>query len=349
MPRWVVAGAGALAFAFAALMLAPAGRSAENAPAVAGKLSAPTVRYGRDIRPLLSDRCFRCHGPDAKTRAADLRLDLRELATAARKHGAAIVPGKPEESELWKRVTAASVDDRMPPASSNKKYLSPEELELVRRWIADGAPYEPHWSFVPPARPAVPEVRDPATARNPIDRFIVAELDRQGIAPSPEAPRETLIRRLFLDVTGLPPTPEETDAFLADPRPDAYEQWVDKLLTTEPYKSRYAERMAVPWLDASRYADTCGIHMDAGRQMWLWRDWVLNAFRDNVPFDRFVTEQMAGDLLPDATMQQRIASGFNRNHVTTDEGGAIPEEYLVEYAVDRASTTGSVFLGLTVG
>ncbi len=307
------------------------------------------IRYGRDIRPLLSDRCFKCHGPDPKTRAAELRLDLREIAIGDRKGGAAIVPGDPLASQLWRRVTSEDPDERMPPPDSNKRPLSAEERELVRRWITEGAPYEPHWAFVAPKRLDPPHVGDASSVRNPIDAFILAELDRHRMTPSPEASRETLIRRVFLDLTGLPPTPEELDAWLADRRPDAYERWIDKLLTQDPYRSRYAERMAVPWLDAGRYADTCGIHMDAGRQMWLWRDWVLQAFRDNMPFDRFVTEQIAGDLIPNATDQQKIASGFNRNHVTTDEGGAINEEYLVEYAVDRASTTGSVFLGLTVG
>jgi hypothetical protein len=291
-----------------------------------------------------------------------LRLDEREAAIASRKRGAAIVPGNPDASLLWQRISSSDPHEQMPPPNSNKRLLSAEERELIRRWIADGAVYEPHWAFIAPERPAVPEVDHSQWCRTPVDRFVLARLrgqSRSGVAkarleaedvqPSPEAGRAELIRRLFLDLTGLPPTPEETDAFLMDNRPDAYERWIDKLFTEEPYRTRYAERMAVPWLDASRYADTCGIHMDAGRQMWLWRDWVLQAYRNNMPFDRFVTEQLAGDLLPNATVDQKIASGFNRNHVTTDEGGAINEEYLVEYAVDRASTTGSVFLGLTLG
>ncbi|MCC6676445.1 MAG: PSD1 domain-containing protein [Phycisphaerales bacterium] len=315
-------------------------------------LTGPSVRYGRDIRPILSDRCFQCHGPDAQKREAGLRLDLREEALAVRKDGpAAIVPGQSGESELWRRVTNSDPDEVMPPSNSHKRALTDGEKALLKRWIDEGAAYEPHWSFVPPARPAVPQLAGPAAAwvRNPIDAFIWAGLQARGWTPSPEAPRDVLLRRVFLDLTGLPPTPDELDAFLADERPDAYERWVDKLLTEEPYRTRYAERMATPWMDQARYADTCGIHMDAGRQMWLWRDWVIEAYRSGMPFDRFVTEQLAGDLMPGASESQRIASGFNRNHVTTDEGGAIAEEYLVEYAVDRTATTSSVLLGLTVG
>jgi hypothetical protein len=308
------------------------------------------VRYDRDVRPLLSDRCFKCHGPDASQRRAELRLDLREGALRPRKRkGPAIVPGDPQHSELWRRVSSDDPDERMPPPGSNKRPLSPRERELVRRWIADGAVYEPHWSFVPPVRPQLPQVRNAAWCRNPVDSLVLARLEKEGIEPAPEADAQTLLRRVFLDLTGLPPEPEDLDELISDTRPGAYERWVDRLLTEEPYVSRYAERMASPWLDGARYADTIGIHTDAGRQMWPWRDWVLRAFRDNMPFDRFLREQLAGDLLPEATDDQKVASGFNRAHVMTDEGGAIPEEYLVEYAVDRAATTGSVFLGLTLG
>ncbi len=341
-----LAGACALALcATVTVMPWPGGTAHAEEPA--GAVS--DIRFGRDIRPILSDRCFKCHGPDIGTRAANLRLDLREAATELRKGGAAVVPGSPESSRLWQRVTSDDPHFRMPPPDSNKRPLTADEQNLVRRWIEAGAPYEPHWAFQPPRRPPVPQVRDAAWVRGPVDRFVLASLERQGIRPSAEADRTTLIRRAFLDLTGLPPTPDETNAFLADTRPDAWERWLEKLLTEEPYRTRYAERMTVPWLDAARYADTSGIHTDAGRQMWLWRDWVLHAYRDNMRFDRFVTEQLAGDLLPEATEQQKIASGFNRNHVTTDEGGAISEEYLVEYAADRTSTTGSVFLGLTLG
>ncbi|MSR47790.1 MAG: DUF1553 domain-containing protein [Planctomycetes bacterium] len=315
-----------------------------------GESTLPTViRYDRDIRPLLADRCFTCHGPDDSKRRGKLRLDDPEFALAQREHGAALVPGDVDASELWARVTHESAKKRMPPADSRKKPLTQDEQELLRRWIEQGAKYETHWSFTAPTRPDLPTVRHPDWSKNPIDRFIAQKLEAQGVPPGALADRATLLRRLFLELTGLPPTLEELDAFVADARPDAYERQVDRIFAEEPYKSRYAERMATPWLDAARYADTCGIHTDAGRQIWPWRDWLLGALRDNLPFDRFVTEQLAGDLLPDATEATRIASGFHRNHVTTDEGGAIAEEYLVEYAVDRVATTGSVFLGLTVG
>jgi mono/diheme cytochrome c family protein len=322
-----------------ALAVAALASSLAGAAVVPGGERVQPVRYGRDIRPVLSDRCFVCHGPDPGERKAELRLDLP--------NNAAIVAGSLERSELWARVTSAEADERMPPAASHKKALSPDELALVRRWIESGAEYEEHWAFVPPERPEVPAAAD--WARGELDAFVAAEQARNGIAPSPEADRATLLRRVFLDLTGLPPTPEELESFLADEGPEAYERWVERLLFDEPYVSRYAERMAVPWLDAARYADTSGIHMDAGRQIWLWRDWVLAALRDGMPFDQFLTEQLAGDLLPEATARQKVASGFNRNHVTTDEGGAIAAEYLVEYAVDRAATTGSVFLGMTMG
>lgn len=332
--------------ACAGLALAAAG-GVEHAAAIVD--SAPVPTYGRDVRPILADRCFACHGPDAGTREAKLRLDTFEGATAARKYGAAIVPGDAEASLLLERIHAEDEHERMPPANSGKRALSDDERETLRRWIEAGAEYQPHWAFVAPVRPELPDVRDEAWCRNEVDRFVLARLEADGIAPSPSAEREVLARRVFLDVTGLPPTPEEIDAFVADTRADAYERLVDRLMNDEPYRSRHAERMAQPWLDAARYADTNGIHTDAGRQMWAWRDWILAAFRDGMPFDRFLTEQIAGDLLPDATDASRTATGFLRNHVMTDEGGAIPEEYLVEYAVDRTATTSSVFLGLTMG
>lgn len=304
------------------------------------------VRYGRDIRPLLSDRCFKCHGFDPKSRKAELRLDLAESAYAERDGSHALVPGDIDASELFARITSDDPKLQMPPPDAGKRMFSAEEVELFRRWIEQGAEYEPHWAFVPPKQAAVPSTRTRTT--NPLDAFVAANLEAHGLELSAEAPREVLLRRLFLDVTGLPPTPEELDAFLADTAADAYERWVDKLLSEEPYVSRYAERMAAPWLDQARYADTSGIHMDAGRQIWPWRDWVLEAYRSNKPFDEFVVEQLAGDLLPNPTLAQKVASGFNRNHVTTDEGGAIDEEYKVEYAADRVATTGSVFLGLTL-
>jgi len=326
------------------------GLASSESPAELGGPARANVRYGRDVRPILSDRCFQCHGPDPATREAGLRLDEHAGATAARKGGpGAIVPGDAGASELIRRITSTDPNLMMPPPTSNKRPLSPEEKETLRSWVEQGAEYEPHWAFVPPVAPALPEVRGESWARNEIDRFVLAGLEARGVEPSPAADGATLLRRVFLDLTGLPPTPEELDAFLADGASDAYERWVERLLTQEPYRTRVAERMTAPWLDAARYADTCGIHMDNGRQMWAWRDWVIEAFRSNMPYDRFLTEQIAGDLLPEATQSQKVASGFNRNHVTTDEGGAIAAEYLVEYAVDRVSTTSTVFLGLTMG
>ncbi len=320
-------------------------------PALAAQSAEPpaAIRYDRDIRPILADRCFKCHGPDAAARKAELRLDERADAVRDREGSCAIVPGNADDSDLWLRVTTDDDDDHMPPRDSGKKAITPAEAELLRAWIEQGAPYEPHWSFVPPTRPPLPAVHDLGWCRTEIDRFVLAELERHGIAPGPEAERRTLVRRAFLLLTGLPPTPAESDAFAADAAPDAYERLVHRLLYDEPWRSRFAEHIASPWLDAARYADTSGIHTDAGRQIWPWRDWVLRAFRDGMPFDRFLTEQLAGDLLPDATQDQRVATGFLRNHVTTDEGGAIDAEYLVEYAVDRTATTGEVFLGLTLG
>lgn len=337
-----------LAAPLVALALAGVGVGAR-----AGELGrAAEVRYARDVRPILSDRCFQCHGPDGGSRQAGLRLDERESALAARDGVAAIVPGSSGLSELVRRIESHDPAVAMPPATANKRPLSDSEKATLRRWIDEGAAYEPHWAFVAPQKPALPAPERVTWCRNEIDRFTLAAMERAGTAPSPEANPATLARRAFLDLTGLPPTPEEVAAFVADhaAAPDsAFERLVDRLLGDDPYRTRVAERLAAPWLDGARYADTCGIHTDAGRQMWPWRDWVLRAFRDGMPFDRFLVEQLAGDLLPDATLDQLVASGFNRNHVITDEGGAIAEEYLVEYAVDRVSTTSAVFLGLTTG
>ena len=317
--------------------------------AVAGLPEPEPIQYGRDIRPILSDRCFLCHGPDRAHQQAGLRLDIRAEAIASRPNGAAIVPGNAEASELWKRITSHDASKVMPTPESGKRAITPDERELLRRWIDEGAAYETHWAFTAPVAQARPAVQHESWSRNDIDRFILARLERAGISPGSEATPIDLVRRLYLDLTGLPPTPEETDAYLADAQPDRYERLVDRLLTEEPYASRFAERIAVSWLDVARYADTSGIHMDAGRQMWLWRDWVLKAFRDNKPYDQFIVEQVGGDLIPSASIDQIIASGFNRAHVTSDEGGAINEEYLLEYAADRVNTAGSAFLGLSVG
>ncbi len=307
------------------------------------------IRYGRDIRPILSDRCFLCHGPDRAHQQAGLRLDSFVDATAPRKNGPAIVPGDADASDLWKRINEHDPARVMPTPDSGKRAITESERALLRRWIEEGAAYESHWAFTPPVAQQVPAVQSTDGIRGDIDRFVASRLERKGVAPNSEAAPEDLVRRLYLDLTGLPPTPADIDAYLADARLDRYEQLVDRLFTVEPYATRTAERLSVPWLDIARYADTSGIHMDAGRQMWLWRDWVIQAFRANKPYDQFIVEQLAGDLIPNATTDQVIASGFNRAHVTSDEGGAINEEYLLEYATDRVNTTGSAFLGLSVG
>jgi hypothetical protein len=304
-----------------------------------GAPPAPPVRFSRDVLPILSDNCFLCHGPDAKARKADLRLDTREGALAV------IEPGKAADSELIRRITADDESERMPPRKSNRT-LTAQQKDILRRWVEQGAPWGKHWAYETPERPPVPQIRDPQfEIRNPIDAFVLAKLQAVGLTPSPEAPRETLIRRVFLDLTGLPPTPREVDDFLADRAPDAYERLVDRLLASE----RYGERMTLDWLDAARYADTNGYQNDFARSMWPWRDWVINAFNRNQPFDQFVVEQIAGDLLPGATLQQKIATGFNRNNRTVTEAGSIDEEWRVENNVDRVETTAFAFLGLTIG
>lgn len=299
------------------------------------------IRFGRDILPILSENCFHCHGPDSKKREADLRLDTFEGAT--RKESPAIVPGQSGASELVRRLVSQDPDEVMPPPKSNRK-LTPHQVDLLRRWIDSGAPWGRHWAFEPPQRPTPPAVQASAWVRNPIDAFVLARLEQEGLAPSPEAPRATLLRRVSLDLTGLPPTPEELDAFLADTSSDAYEKVVDRLLKSP----RYGERMVWDWLDAARYADTNGYQGDPTRSMWFWRDWVIGALNDNWPFDRFTIEQVAGDLLPAPTQSQLIATGFHRNHMINGEGGRIAEESRVDYVQDRVETTGTVWLGLTL-
>jgi hypothetical protein len=302
------------------------------------------IDFARDIRPILANHCWSCHGPDEKTREAELRLDERAAAIAALKNGhVAIVPGAPAKSAVIARIDAKKESQRMPPAHS-KKPLVEAQKELLKRWIAEGAEYSQHWAFIAPKRPLVPAVKNRAWVRNPIDAFILARLEQEGLSPAPEAPRETLLRRVSLDLTGLPPTLEEQDAFRNDPSPRAYENAVDRLLASP----RYAERMAMPWLDAARYADTNGYNNDEERFMWPWRDWVIQAFHANMPYDQFIIEQLAGDLLPGATLQQKIATGFNRNHVLTTEGGIFEDEYRVEYVADRVHTSATAFLGLSL-
>ncbi|MDE0891435.1 MAG: DUF1549 domain-containing protein, partial [Planctomycetota bacterium] len=301
------------------------------------------VQYGRDIQPILAQACFNCHGPDAAQREARLRLDEREGATAERRHGPAIIAGDSAASLLVQRITDELVDDRMPPLEAERQ-LSPEEIELLVRWVEEGAEYETHWAFLSAKRPASPVVRDTEWARDELDTFILRGLEEAGLSPSTEADRETWLRRVSLDLTGLPPHPDEVTAFLADDEADAYERVVERLLGSP----HYAEHMARYWLDLARYADSHGYQYDQERQMWGWRDWVIEAYAENMPFDRFTIEQLAGDLLDAPTERQRVATGFNRNHPITIEGGVIDEEYRVEYVMDRVGTTATAWMGLTV-
>jgi hypothetical protein len=310
---------------------------------LAGAEPASRVDFNRDVRPILTNHCWNCHGPDEASREAGLRLDLRDNAIAAAESGRhAIVLGKPEESELVTRINATD-DSQMPPASFQKP-LSPQQRETLRRWIAEGAPFAGHWAFTAPKRSSPPEAVGTNWSRNEIDQFILERLKKEGLSPSLEADRSVWLRRVTLDLTGLPPTPAERTAFLADASPAAYEAVVDRLLQSP----QHAERMAMQWLDAARYADTNGYNNDEVRTLWPWRDWVIDAFARNMPYDQFLTEQIAGDLLPNATLGQKVATGFSRNHVLTTEGGIIEEEYRVEYVADRVHTTATVFLGLSM-
>ena len=287
--------------------------------------------FNRDIRPILSDRCFSCHGPDAQTRKAGLRLDNKEGAFSRK---GVIVAGDPSASRLLKRIDGGG----MPPTGPA---LTAPQIELMKQWVASGANWDLHWSYVPPTKPALPAVN----AANPIDKFILERLNKENLKPAPEATKATLLRRLSYDVTGLPPTPEELQTFLADKSPKAYETQIDRLLASP----RFGERQAMQWLDLARYADTHGYHIDSHRDMWKWREWVINSFNQNQPFDQFIVEQLAGDLLPNPTKQQILATGFQRNHMINFEGGAIPEEYQNEYMVDRIETAATVFMGMTLG
>ncbi|MCL4192097.1 MAG: DUF1549 domain-containing protein, partial [Thermoguttaceae bacterium] len=302
--------------------------------------AAPPVSYTRDIKPLLSNRCYACHGPDESTREANLRLDNRDAAVEW-----AIVPGDAGSSEVVARISADDADSLMPPADSNKPRLTPAEIEIVRRWIDEGAKFDSHWAYVAPRKPEVPAAVDSAWPRGAIDHFVAARHAEQGLSPSPDADRRTLIRRLSWDLVGMPPTPEEVDAFMNDSSADAYEKQVERLLASP----HFGERMAVYWLDIVRYADSGGYHSDNHRDVWLYRDYVIRAFNDNLPLDRMITEQLAGDLLPNATRWQKIASGYNRLLQTTEEGGAQPKEYQAKYDADRVRNTGSALLGATFG
>ncbi len=303
------------------------------------------LSFNRDIRPILSENCLSCHGPDKNQRKANLRLDQHDSAVGKSESGAtAIVPGKLADSELIRRILATNPDEKMPPASTGKK-LTPQQIETLKKWVEQGAEYQGHWSFLKPERAAAPKLPDESRVANDIDRFVFSRLAKDGLQPQPEADKVTLIRRVTLDLTGLPPTPAAVDAFIADPAPNAYEKLIDKLLLS----SRFGEHMGRNWLDLARYGDTHGLHLDNERSMWKYRDWVINAFNANKPFNEFTVEQLAGDLLPNSTTEQKIATGFVRANVSTSEGGSINDEVLVRYAVDRTETMGTVFMGLTLG
>ncbi len=306
--------------------------------------TARVVDFDREVRPILSANCFSCHGPDAQSRQRGLRLDVQTGPFADRGQfgGPVIVAGDAAGSALFHRITADTVRDRMPRGGDP---LSDDEIETIRLWIDQGSEWASHWAFIPPQRPSLPPVADRDWIRNPVDAFVLAQLERDGLTPSAEADRATLLRRVTLDLTGLPPTAGDVGAFLNDDSPDAYENAVDRLLGSQ----RYGERMATEWLDAARYADTNGYQTDGERTMWRWRDWVIDAYNDNMPFDQFTIAQIAGDMLPNATRDQRIATAFNRNHSQNSEGGIVPEEFLIEYGVDRVQTTSTVWLGLTLG
>lgn len=299
-----------------------------------------TLEYNRDIRPILAENCFACHGPDSASRKADLRLDKREAALDM----GAIDPGHPELSAMVSRINSTDPDEVMPPPAT-KKVLTAQQKATLTQWIQQGAAYQLHWSFIPPVKTIPPPVTHTTAVRNPIDQFILAEVEAANLSPAPEADRRTLVRRVSLDLTGLPPSPDMVNAFVNDPDPNAYETLVDRLLNS----ATWGEHRGRYWLDYARYADSHGIHFDNFREMWSYRDWVIQAFNDNMPYSQFTIENLAGDLLPNATLDQRIASGFNRCNMTTNEGGAINEEYLVLYTRDRTETTAQVWLGLTAG
>jgi hypothetical protein len=298
------------------------------------------IDYSREILPILANECYACHGPDAAQRQADLRLDVRDMAVRG-----AILPGNAGRSPLVLRISSTSADERMPPPESKRPPLLPREIELVRQWIDQGAKFDVHWAYLPPRRPLAPAGADAAWCRNPIDCFIGAGYVRQGLRPAADADPRSLVRRLSFDLCGLPPSPGEVEAFAADPSPAAYQRLVDRLLASP----HYGERMAVWWLDLARYADTCGYHSDNHRDVWLYRDYVIAAMNAGKRFDRFTVEQLAGDLLPGASLEERIASGYNRLLQTTEEGGAQPKEYAAKYAADRVRNAAAAWMGATLG
>ena len=301
------------------------------------------IDYDRDVRPILSSRCFQCHGPDDQARKAGLRLDRFESAIKELKSGDnAIVPGKPPQSELLERVTSTDDDELMPPPKNGTK-LTAQQVEVFRRWIAQGAKYTIHWSYIKPERPTIPAVHDTAWPHNDLDRLVLANLEQQGLHPSAPADRYALIRRVSIDLTGLPPSIQEADAFAKDTRPDAYEKLVDRLLASPAYGERWAQ----VWLDLARYADSQGYANDPDRTIWRWRDWLIKALNDNKPYDQFVIEMLAGDMLPNATQEQTIATGFHRNTLVNTEGGVQPEEFRSAAIIDRVNTTMQTFMAST--
>ncbi|AIE83816.1 DUF1553 domain-containing protein [Fimbriimonas ginsengisoli] len=309
------------------------------------KAAGDKVNFGRDVKPILSEHCFKCHGPDVATAAAGLRFDSFEGATKVLRQGAAIVPGDPGRSRMIKRVSNPDPEMRMPPSDSGMKPLTPQQIEILRTWISQGARYEKHWSFVPPKMPAIPAVSNPKWCRNLVDQFVLAKLDQAGMKPEPEADKDTLAMRAAQTLTGLPPTPREMEAFRRDTKPGAYERLVDRLLA----KPEYGEHQARYWLDAVRYGDTHGLQLDNERSVFPYRDWVVRAFNRDLPFDKFTEWQLAGDLLPKPTTEQLVATGYVRMNLTSNEGGAIAEEFLARNTFDRVDTTSTVFLGMTIG
>lgn len=343
--RWLK-GAGALVLAVLAYALGSGRLSvafANGETARAAGVETRTVSFLKEVRPILAQHCFQCHGPDEAARKGKLRLDLKDEALAAREGRHAIAPGDLEGSLVWERMATDDVDSRMPPAGKAEP-LTEKQIATVKAWIEQGARWEDHWSFLPRKKPAVPDISDKTWVRDPLDAFVLARLDREHLKPEAEATREAWLRRASFDLTGLPPTPAEIDAFLADKRADAYETRVDGLLKSR----RYGERQAQEWLDLARYADTSGYQNDMPREIWKWREWVINAFNANMPFDQFAIEQLAGDLLPNATLAQKVATGFNRNHPTNSEAGEEEDEYRSAYVVDRVNTTATAFLGVTL-
>ncbi|MGI9543631.1 MAG: DUF1549 domain-containing protein, partial [Cyclobacteriaceae bacterium] len=304
------------------------------------------IDFNFHIKPILADRCYKCHGPDDNAREAEFRLDLEQEAFAKLKGsgGHAFVKGNIGKSVVWKRITSPDPDFQMPPPESNLS-LSTKEKALITKWIEQGAQWKDHWAFIPPEKPEIPDKFSTEwTVNNPIDNFILTKLEERGLSPSSEADKERLIRRVTMDLTGLPPTISEVDNFLSDHSEDAYENSIDRLLTTDAH----AERMAMEWLDIARFGDTQGMHFDAERYNWPWRDWVISAFKQNMPYDDFITWQLAGDLLPEASREQKLATAFHRNHTTSSEGGVPDEEFRQKYVMDRTNTTATAFLGLTV-